>query len=133
MNAFRSEPLPLRGEIGPPPEEEPGADLVPLTPEDARVRGESGAVFVDVREVSERVGGAAGAVAMPAAEFPGSYYSITPPLDPAIPLTVYGAGPDSFAVRRIVAELSGLGHLDVQFVTCGWNALAEVGIPGEGS
>jgi len=68
---------------------------------------------------------------MQAQEFPQSYYDIVPPLDSAIPLVVYGAGPDSFAVRRVTAELMDIGHAQVAPAVCGIEGLLAVGLPSE--
>ncbi len=132
-NALRPEPLPLRGEIGPPPAPEPGAGLPSLDSAAAHAAWENGSVFVDLRPSEEWAAHhVAGAACMDAAQFPQSYYSIETPLDPAIPLVLYGAGPDSFAVRRVAAELQALGHGDVQLVVMGVDGLAAAGLPTEG-
>jgi len=137
-NGFRGEPLPLRGSLDPPPAPEPGSDLVASTPEEALSRWEEGAFFLDARPPEDweerRV---SGAFSLPAADFDSRYFELAPDLDPAIPLFVYGAGPDSFDVRRLVAKLVDFGHADVGFVTGGFDALVRAGVgttggPGEG-
>jgi rhodanese-related sulfurtransferase len=133
VNAMRPEPLPMRGSLDPPPEPESGSGLAAISAADARARWEGGSVFVDVRTRAEWVGGRiAGAVSADASSFPQSYFDITPPLDPAIPLVVYGAGADSFAVRRVAGELVEMGHGDVALAVCGMAALAAFGVPTEG-
>jgi len=130
-NSLRDEPLPLRGELGPPPEEEQGASLPAISAEEALAQWESGALFVDVRPKEEWEGvRVTGAVSMQAQGFPQSYYDIVPPLDPAIPLVVYGAGADSFAVRRVASELIDVGH-QVSPAVCGFEGLLAAGIPSE--
>jgi rhodanese-related sulfurtransferase len=131
-NAMRREPLPMRGSLDPPPEPEPGADFPSISADDARARWEAGAVFVDVRPHGEwSAGRAAGAASVDASTFPQSYFDAVPPLDPAIPLTLYGAGPDSFAVRRTAVGLQEMGHADVALVVCGLEGLSATGIPTE--
>jgi hypothetical protein len=94
---------------------------------------ESGALFVDVRTKEEWEGArVAGSVSMQAQGFPQSYYAIVPPIDSAIPLVVYGSGPDSFAVRRVTAELIDIGHVQVNPAVCGVEGLLAAGIPSEG-
>ena len=75
----------------------------------------------------------AGSVSMQAQGFPQSYYDIVPPIDSAIPLVVYGSGPDSFAVRRVAAELIDIGHAQVNPAVSGVEALLAAGIPSEGA
>lgn len=132
MNALRSEPIPFRGPIGALPAPETGAGLPALSPDEARAAWENGAVFLDARSpeawAAQRI---SGAPILDAATFPQSYYSLDPPLDPAIPLVVYGAGPDSFAVRRVAAELGELGHADVALVVAGLEELLAAGLPRE--
>jgi len=131
-NRLRDEPLPFRGEVGPPPVPEQGTSLAAISAQDAMAQYENGALFVDVRGKQEWEGQrVAGAVSMQAQEFPQSYYDVVPPIDSAIPLIVYGSGPDSFAVRRIAAELIDIGHAQVTPAVCGVESLLAVGIPGE--
>ncbi len=131
-NALRREPLPFQGSLDPPPEHEAGAGLPSITPEDAYTRWEGGAMFVDVRPRSEwDMGRVTGASSVDAAGFPESYFEGVSSLDAAIPLVVYGAGPDSFAVRRVAAGLGEMGHEDVVLVVCGLDGLAALGIPTE--
>ena len=49
-------------------------------------------------------------------------------LDPSLPLFLYGAGADSFAVRRTAALLDEFGHADVRFVVNGLEELLAAGI-----
>lgn len=111
---------------------EQGTSLPAISAEEALAQFENGALFVDIRTKDEwgkaRV---SGAVSMQAQEFPQSYYDIVPPLDSAIPLVVYGAGPDSFAVRRVTAELMDIGHAQVAPAVCGMEGLLAAGIPSE--
>ena len=89
-------------------------------------------MFVDVRDPEAwDAGRVTGALSMAAAEFPQSYFALVPQPDPAIPLVVYGAGADSFAVRRVAAELGEMGHGDVAFLTGGFAALEAAGLPAE--
>ena len=74
----------------------------------------------------------AGSVSMQARGFPQSYYDIVPPLDTAIPLVVYGSGPDSFAVRRVASELIDIGR-QVTPAVCGVEGLLAAGVPSEGA
>jgi rhodanese-related sulfurtransferase len=131
-NALRKEPLAMRGSLDPPPEPEPGADLPAITADEARTKWEEGALFVDARAREEwDAAHATGAAPLDASAFPQSYFDLVPPLDPAIPLIVYGAGPDSFAVRRLAAGLGEMGHADVSLVVKGLSELEGAGIPVE--
>ena len=131
-NSLRDEPLPLRGELGPPPEPEQGASLPAISAPEALAQWESGALFIDVRTKDEwEAARVAGAVSMQAQGFPQSYYEIVPPLDSAIPLIVYGAGADSFSVRRIASELIDIGHAQVSPAVCGVDGLLAAGVPSE--
>ena len=77
--------------------------------------------------------GARGRIGVDAsAGFPPSYYDIVPPLDTAIPLVVYGSGPDSFAVRRVASELIDIGP-QVTPAVCGVEGLLAAGVPSEGA
>jgi rhodanese-related sulfurtransferase len=132
-NQMRDEPLPLRGALGPPPVPEQGTSLPAISAEEALTQWESGALFVDVRTKEEWEGArVAGSISMQAQGFPQSYYDIVPPIDSAIPLVVYGSGPDSFAVRRVVAELIDIGHAQVNPAVCGVGGLLAAGVPSEG-
>jgi rhodanese-related sulfurtransferase len=131
-NALRREPLPYQDSLDPPPEPEAGTDLPAISPEDAHARWEGGAMFVDVRPREEwSQGRIMGASSVDAAGFPQSYFDTASSLDPAIPLVVYGAGPDSFAVRRVAAGLGEMGHGDVALVVCGLAGLEATGISTE--
>jgi rhodanese-related sulfurtransferase len=128
-NAFRGDPLPLSGSLDPPPEPEAGQDLPGTDAAAAVARWNAGAFFLDVRSPEEweeeRV---AGAFAFDADRFDDRYFDVVAAFGPEVPLFVYGAGPDSFAVRRVVAKLRELGHSDVAFVTGGLRELAAAGI-----
>lgn len=129
MNAVRKDPLPLSGPLDPPPAPEPGQDLAAASPADAVDRWNEGAFFLDIRPEdeweTERV---SGAFPFEADRFEERYFDVISSFGPDVPLFVYGAGPDSFAVRRIVARLIGLGHTDVEFVTGGLPELLAAGI-----
>jgi len=136
LNAFRAQPLPLRGDLGPPPAPEPGAGLPAQTAAEALEAWESGAFFLDVRSPDaweeRRV---AGSFSFEAEHSADRYFEVVSGLGDVIPLFVYGAEPDSFAVRRVAAELLELGH-DVGLAVCGLDALIAAGIdadegPGE--
>lgn len=128
-NALRSDPLPFRGEIGPPPAPEAGSDLPSITPYAARSAWDAGAFFVDVRDGAAYAHGhVAGAVSLPAGEFDARYFDVVAGLDSEIPLVVYGAGPDSFEVRRVAQELRDRGHLGVDLVVCGVDSLYAGGL-----
>lgn len=128
-NPLREKPLPLRGSLDPPPAPEPGSELVANTPEEALSRWEEGAFFLDARSRDEweerRI---SGAFSLPAHEFESRYFELSPELDPSLPLFVYGAGADSFAVRRVVANLIDFGHGDVGFVVEGLEVLVDAGL-----
>ncbi len=134
INALREEPLPLSGSLDPPPPPEPGADLVAAVATDALESWLEGAFFLDARSRDEweetRV---AGSWSLDAEEFDGRYFDVGSLLDLDLPLFVYGAGPDSHAVRRTVAKLGDMGHSDVQFVVGGLEELLAAGLdPAEG-
>ena len=138
LNGMRDEPLPLTGSLGPPPAPEPGAGLPARTREEALRFWEEGALFLDVRSHDDydarRV---AGAISFEAERAEARYYEAVAPLGADVPLFVYGAGPDSFAVRRVTAELRDLGH-QVDLVVCGLDELVAAGIaveegPAEGT
>ena len=128
LNGFRAEPLPLRGSLEPPPAPEPGAGLPARPPEEALIAWEEGAFFLDVRPREawdeRRV---AGAFSFEAESSADRYFEVVAAFGDEIPLFVYGAGPDSFAVRRVAAELIELGH-DVGFVVCGLDGLIDAGL-----
>jgi rhodanese-related sulfurtransferase len=128
-NIFRERPLPFSGPLDPPPEREAGSDLAAGTLEEALSRFEEGAFFLDVRPAadweSRRV---SGAFSVPADEFDDRYFLTISGLGTEVPLFVYGAGPDSHVVRRVVAQLSELGHEQVGFVTGGVDALLAAGL-----
>jgi rhodanese-related sulfurtransferase len=128
-NALRTDPLPLAGSLDPPPVAEAGQDLPGSPPADAVERWNEGAFFLDVRPrgdwETERV---SGAFPFEAESFDDTYFDVVAPFGTDVPLFVYGAGPDSFAVRRVVARLMELGHADVSFVTGGFAALTEAGV-----
>ncbi len=129
-NALRSTPLPLAGELGPPPTREAGADLAATTPEGAIATWEAGGFFVDVRDRSEfdarRIDGA---LSLPAAQLHSRYADALGSLTLEMPLIVYGAGPDSFEVRHVAAELLQLGHSRVDVVVSGVERLLTAGAP----
>lgn len=132
-NALRSDPLPLRGPIGPPPPVEAGAGLPSITAGAARAAWEAGAFFVDVREPEAYLEGhVAGALPLPADAFDAHYFDHVATLDSGIPLVVYGAGPDSFRVRHVAQELRDRGHAGVDLVVCGADSLYAAGL-GAGS
>lgn len=133
-NALRPEPLPWSGSLDPPPDPEPGSDLVADTADDALARWEEGAFFLDVRPAEEwterRV---SGSLSVPADSFDDAYFRAVAGLGTDVPLFVYGAGPDSHRVRRVVAQLHELGHPDVGFVTGGLDELLGAGLGPAGS
>jgi rhodanese-related sulfurtransferase len=129
MNLVRREPLPLRGALTPPPPPETGAGLPAIAADAALFAFESGAFFVDTRDRAvyeqRRV---AGAVSVPADDFQARYFDVVAGLGADAALVVYGAGADSFAVRRVAQELRDLGHTDVQLVVCGLDSLLARGL-----
>lgn len=129
VNALRDKPLPLRGALSPPPPAETGAGLPAIAPEAALFAFESGAFFVDVRDAASyeqrRV---VGALSVSADDFQTRYFDVVAGLGTQATLVVYGAGPDSFAVRRVAQELHDLGHTDVQLVVCGLDTLLSRGL-----
>jgi hypothetical protein len=131
LNGFRSEPLSLSGALAPPPAPEPGADLPAHTAGEALGPWEEGAFFLDVRARGayddRRV---AGAFSFEAERSSDRYFDVVAAWGDEIPLFVYGAGPDSFAVRRVAAELIELGH-DVGLVVCGLDGLVDAGLDFE--
>ncbi len=129
VNALRSDPLPLRGAIGPPPVAEAGADLPSITAIAARAAWDAGAFFVDVRDPEAYLAGhVAGALSVPADDFDAYYFDHVAALASEIPLVVYGAGPDSFRVRHVAQELTDRGHLGVDLVVCGVDSLYAAGL-----
>ncbi|MGH2571859.1 MAG: rhodanese-like domain-containing protein [bacterium] len=138
LNGLRDDPLPLTGSLKPPPVPEPGAGLPARTREEALRSWEDGALFLDVRPRdaydARRV---AGAISFEAERAEDRYFEAVAPLGADVPLFVYGAGPDSFAVRRVTAELRDLGH-QVDLAVCGLDELIGAGIaveegPAEGT
>lgn len=129
VNAFREKPLPLRGALAPPPPAETGTGLAAIAPEAALFAFESGAFFVDVRDhASYEQQRVVGALSIPADEFQARYFDALAGMGTSAALVVYGAGPDSFAVRRVAQELTDLGHADVQLVVCGLDGLLASGV-----
>jgi hypothetical protein len=128
LNGLRDDSLPLTGSLGPPPAPEPGAGLPARTREEALRSWEDGVIFLDVRRQDDydarRV---ARAISFEADRAESRYYEAVAPLGAEVPLFVYGAGPDSFAVRRVTAELRDLGHL-VDLAVCGLDELVAAGI-----
>jgi hypothetical protein len=49
-------------------------------------------------------------------------------LGPDVPVVLYGAGPDSFAVRRAAQYLLDSGNTDVSLVVCGVDGLVGAGV-----
>jgi hypothetical protein len=131
LNGIREDPLPLTGSLEPPPAPEPGAGLPSRTPVEALRSWEDGALFLDVRARdmydARRV---AGALSFEAERSEARYFEAIAPLGVEVPLFVYGAGPDSFAVRRVTAELRDLGH-QVDLAVRGLDELVAAGIPVE--
>lgn len=129
VNTLRHKPLPLRGELSPPAPAETGAGLAAIAPEAALFAFESGAFFVDVRDgASFEQHRVVGALSVFADDFQTRYFDAVAGLGTEAPIVVYGAGPDSFAVRRVAQELRDLGHKDVQLVVCGVDTLLARGI-----
>jgi hypothetical protein len=127
-NGIREDPLPFRGSLEPPPPPEPGAGLPASTREDALLSWEEGAVFLDVRSrEAYDARHVAGAVSFEAERSGDRYFEVVAPLGVEVPLFVYGDGPDSFAVRRVAAELLDLGHR-VDLAVCGLEELIAAGI-----
>lgn len=128
-NALREEPLPFAGSLDPPPEPEAGSGLPANSPEEALARWEEGAFFLDARPRGEweamRV---SGSFSFDADEFEDRYFAVVADFGVELPLFVYGAGPDSHSVRKVVAKLLDFGHTDVGFVTGGLDALLVAGI-----
>jgi rhodanese-related sulfurtransferase len=128
-NPFRERPLPFSGSLDPPAAREPGSDLAASPIQDAASRWQEGAFFLDVRPSSDwerlRV---SGSLSVPADEFDDRYFGDLVQLGTEVPLFVYGAGPDSYVVRRVVAQLRDLGHAQVGFVTGGLDALLAAGL-----
>lgn len=131
LNGLRADPLPLSGSLGPPPAPEPGAGLPANTSGEALTFWEEGAFFLDVRArdayEERRV---AGAFSFEAERSSDRYFEVVAGFGDEIPLFVYGAGPDSFAVRRVAAELIDLGH-EVGLAVCGLEGLLAAGIDSE--
>jgi rhodanese-related sulfurtransferase len=128
-NALRERPLPFGGSLDPPPAPEPGSHLAATPLEEAVRLWQEGAFCLDVRPAAEQGGlRVSGAFAVPADEFEDRYFAAVAELGTEVPLLVYGAGPDSHAVRRVVAQLRELGHTEVAFVTGGIDALVAAGV-----
>ena len=131
VNAARDEPLPLTASLDPPPPRESGADLTTQSTGVALRQWEEGAFFLDVRSRDEyedrRV---AGAFSLEADQFEDRYFDVLAGFGTEIPVFVYGAGPDSFAVRRVAAQLLDLGH-DVGLAVCGLEELLAAGLDAE--
>ncbi|MDP6529337.1 MAG: hypothetical protein QF819_10240 [Gemmatimonadota bacterium] len=129
-NLLRSEPLPLTGALGPPSVPEAGAGLVASDASEALDRWDAGALFLDVRSaVHFAAGHAVDARSLPAADAQDAYFSVLMDAGLDLPLFVYGAGPDSHAVRSVAAMLGELGHQDVSIWTRGLGALEDAGVP----
>ncbi len=132
-NALSPDPLPWSGPLE-PPEPEPGASLPSVSPEDAVAAWEAGTFLLDVRDLAEfeerRV---SGALPLPATDLENAYFERVAPLGADLPFLVYGAGPDSFTVRRATQYLLDVGHTDVKLAVCGVDGLLQAGAdPGEG-
>lgn len=127
-NAVRGDRLPLSGPLGDPSPPEAGASLPATEPAAAVDAWQRGAFFLDVRSPDEferhRV---AGALPLPAETLEDAYFRGAANLPPEMPLVVYGAGPDSFAVRRVAQYLIDVGHQDVACVVTGLESLLEAG------
>ena len=128
-NALRHRPLPFSGSLDPPPEREPGSDLAATPLEEVARRWQEGEFFLDVRPASDwerlRV---SGSLSVPADEFEDRYFDVVAQFGTEVPLFVYGAGPDSHVVRRVVAQLRELGHEEIGFVTGGVDELIAAGV-----
>lgn len=128
-NALRPEPLPFTAPEAPPSPSEPGASLDTTGAAEAAEAWRAGAFFLDVRPVGEfEARRVAGALPLPADGLEDAYYGTVVGLGVDVPLVVYGAGADSFTVRRVSQFLIDLGHADVSCVTDGVDALLSVGI-----
>jgi hypothetical protein len=128
-NVLREEPLPLTGRVGPPPAPEAGAGLPASSVDDAYASWLEGAFFLDVRPRDEwETRRVAGSWSLDADAFDDRYFEIGGILEPSLPLFLYGAGPDSYAVRRTAARLEEFGHVDVRFVVDGLDGLLAAGI-----
>ncbi|HMB70979.1 MAG TPA: rhodanese-like domain-containing protein [bacterium] len=119
----------MSGSLDPPPVPEAGQDLPASGADEAVARWNEGAFFLDIRPRDEwesrRV---SGAFPFEAERFDDVYFEVVASFGTEVPLFVYGAGPDSFAVRRVVAKLQDLGHFDVGFVTGGLPELTAAGV-----
>jgi rhodanese-related sulfurtransferase len=131
VNAVRDEPLPMTGSLDPPPPRELGADLSAQSTGEALRQWEEGVFFLDVRSrdayEARRI---AGAFWLEAEQFADRYFDVVAGFGAEIPLFVYGAGSDSFAVRRVAAELLDLGH-EVGLAVCGLEELIAAGVDAE--
>jgi rhodanese-related sulfurtransferase len=130
-NLVREDPLPLGGSLDPPAPPEPGATLPAASAEEALGWWEEGAFFLDVRApeaFEERH--VAGALRLAPEEFDRRYGETLGSLPEDVPLFVYGAGPDSFAVRRVAQRLLDYGHSRVGLAVCGLEALLGAGLGG---
>lgn len=131
-NALREKPLPWSGSLDPPPPPELGAGLSSLSSTEALSVWEEGAIFVDLRErdaFDERR--VAGAMWLGPEDLQMHYFDEVADLPLEMPLFLYGAGADSFGVRRAAAELGELGHEDVRLAVCGAQELFDAGVPEE--
>jgi rhodanese-related sulfurtransferase len=128
-NALRPLPLPFSAPPAEPSPPEPGADLEATGAADAAQAWRDGAFFLDVRPDAEfEARRVAGALPLPADRLEDVYYETVLNLGTDVPLVVYGAGADSFTVRRVTQYLLDLGHADVACVTDGVDALLAAGI-----
>ena len=129
LNSLRPEPLPLTGPVGPPPPPEAGAGLPASSAAEAYESWLAGTFFLDLRPRDDwEARRVAGSWSLDAGDFENRYFEIGGILDPSLPLFLYGAGADSFAVRRTVALLGEFGHADVKFVVDGLDGLLAAGI-----
>jgi rhodanese-related sulfurtransferase len=128
-NALGPEPLPWTGTIGGPGEPEPGAGLPSVSAPEAAAAWEGGTFFLDVRSrdsfEERRV---SGALPLPIADLENAYFDAVAPLGAEFPVLVYGAGADSFEVRRAAQYLLDLGHADVSLAVCGVEGLITAGV-----
>jgi len=133
-NALRARPLPLAGPLGEPSVAEAGADLAASDAAVALSAWEEGAFFLDIRSTPDfETRRVAGALPLPADSLEDAYFNGVANLGVDMPVVVYGAGPDSFAVRRVAQYLLDVGHADVSVAVCGLDALVAAGIdPGDG-
>lgn len=120
--------MPLSGSLDPPPAPEPGQELPAASPADAVARWNEGAFFLDIRpEEDWEARRVSGAFSFEAERFDDRYFDVIASFGADVPLVVYGAGPDSFVVRRVAARLLDLGHTDVELVVGGLAGLLAAG------